>query len=199
MSISLIFIIIGVTVLVSFQGFSNHNLIDKYVYSPYLVKNRKESYRVLSHLLIHADHSHLLFNMLSLYFLGVHLENQFISIFGLVVGELNFLILYVLGGVFSTIIPFIRHQNNSYYQALGASGAVSAVIFAFIVLNPFEPLYFMLIPVLIPAYLFGLIYLGLEYFLDKKGKTGVAHDAHIGGALFGVIFMLVLLFSKILV
>mgnify|MGYP000942715496 CR=1 FL=1 len=107
-----------------------------------------------------------------------------------------FILLYLLGGVAATIIPYIRNEDNSSYRSLGASGAVSAVIFAAIIWNPTMSLGIMFFPFPIPAYIFGPIYLAIEYFSMRRGGTVVAHDAHLGGALFGILFVLLLNINK---
>jgi membrane associated rhomboid family serine protease len=191
--ISFLMIIIIVTVLVSLNAFSKSLILDKMVYSPYRVKHEKEYYRLISHMFIHADSVHLIFNMMSLYFLGSFLENELIFSFGSIGGEVHFLILYFFGGLFST---FSRNQDNFNYRALGASGAVSAVIFAAIIWNPTMKLSLLFLPIPIPAYIFGPIYLAFEYWADRRGGTGIAHDAHIGGAIFGVIYVLIINIDK---
>lgn len=193
---SFLMIIIIVTVLVSLNAFNKSRILDKMVYSPYRVKHEKEYYRLLSHMFIHADSVHLIFNMMSLYFLGSFLENELMFSFGSIGGEVHFLILYFFGGLFSTLIPFSRNQDNSNYRALGASGAVSAVIFAAIIWNPTMKLSLLFLPIPIPAYIFGPIYLAFEYWADCRGGTGIAHDAHIGGAIFGVIYVLIINIDK---
>lgn len=194
--ISFLMIIIIVTVLVSLNAFNKSLILDKMVYSPYRVKHEKEYYRLISHMFIHADSVHLIFNMMSLYFLGSFLENELMFSFGSIGGEVHFLILYFFGGLFSTLIPFSRNQDNSNYRALGASGAVSAVIFAAIIWNPTMKLSLLFLPIPIPAYIFGPIYLAFEYWADRRGGTGIAHDAHIGGAIFGVIYVLIINIDK---
>lgn len=192
------FVIIGIiiiTSLISLNLMNNEEQKEKWLFHPYRCKHNKETYRIFSHMFVHADISHLLFNMMSLYFLGSFLEEQFVFWFGVAKGELHILSIYILGGLASTIWPYIRNHENYNYRALGASGAVSAIVFAFIVLNPTQNLYFMFIPVPIPAYLFGIGYLALEYFLMKKGGTGVAHDAHIGGAILGIVYILLINFE----
>jgi membrane associated rhomboid family serine protease len=106
------------------------------------------------------------------------------------------LFLYIAGGVAATIFPYLKNQDNSSYRALGASGAVSAVIFAAILWNPTMRLGILFIPFPIPAYIFGPLYLLIEYFAMRNIKTGVAHDAHLGGALFGILFVLFLNLDK---
>ncbi len=196
MGLSFVIGIIIITVLVSLNAFNNSSLMDKMMYSAYLSKHQKEHYRMLSHLLVHSDVSHLMFNMMSLYFLGTFLEESLVLWYGIAKGELFFGLIYILGGVFATLWPYLRNQDNPNYRSLGASGAVSAVIFAAIMWQPDMKLYLFFIPIGIPAYIFGPIYLGLEYFLDKRGNSRIAHDAHIGGALFGILFILIINIDK---
>lgn len=196
MSFSLLFLIIILTVIVSLNAFKDNNLMEKLLYSPYRTKHNNEYYRILSHLLIHGDTTHLIFNMLSFYFLGSILEQQFMYEYGTVGGEVHFLLLYILGGVFATFIPYMRNQDNVHYRSLGASGAVSAVIFAAILWNPTMQLGLLFIPIPIPAYIFGPLYLAFEYWADRKGGTKIAHDAHIGGAIFGILYVLIINIDK---
>jgi membrane associated rhomboid family serine protease len=191
MSISLLTIILITTVIASLNGFSNRTLLDRWHYIPYEVKHHHAYERMFTHMLIHADVMHLAFNMMSLYFLGSFLEFQLESTYGVSGGELQLAIIYIGGGLFSTIIPYIRHQDNPNYRSLGASGAVSSVIFATIIWDPTLPLSIMILPIAIPAYIFGPLYLAFEYWADRRGGTGIAHDAHIGGALFGIIYVLI--------
>ena len=116
--------------------------------------------------------------------------------YGGIEGQLHFLILYVVGGLFATLIPYIRHHDDVSYKSLGASGAVSSVIFATILWVPDLPLNIFLIPIDIPAYIFGPMYLAFEYYQDRKGGSGIAHDAHIGGAIFGIVYVLIINFDK---
>lgn len=177
------------------------------MYIPYRCKHNNEYYRTVSHLFIHADMTHLLFNMMSLYFLGsiflsapaatyVGIEAGLMETYGFFGGQIHFLILYFLGGLFATLIPYARNQDNPHYLSLGASGAVSSVIFAAILWNPFMQLNLFFIPIGIPAYIFGPLYILFEIYMDRRGNSGVAHDAHIGGALFGVIYILIINIDK---
>ena len=194
MSFTVLVIILIVTVLVSLNAINNEELKNKLMFIPSRCKENGEGYRFISHILVHADLPHLFFNMFTLYFMGKGVEHYFIKDFGVIKGEIYFVVLYVLGGLFATLIPYARNHNNSNYRSLGASGAVSAVVFAFVIWSPMQELLVMGIPM--KAWLFGIIYLGLEFYLDKKGNTGVAHDAHIGGAIFGVIFVLIINIDK---
>jgi len=189
------------------MSFNNRATMEKLMYIPYDVKHNKNHVRIITHMLIHADWTHLLFNMMSLYFLGesflsapcdmyVGIDCGLVATYGNTGGQIHFLTLYIFGGLFSTLIPYIRHQDNSSYRSLGASGAVSAVIFAAILWNPGMSLRLFFIPIDIPAYVFGPLYLLYEYYADKRGNTGIAHDAHLGGALFGIAYVLIINIDK---
>lgn len=208
MEINVLTIIILITVITSYQGFNKPDLLDRWMFMPYRCKNNNENYRIFSHILIHADWTHLIFNMFSLYFLGQvllgHPQCQYFvngncgltEEFGEVTAQVHFLILYVLGGLFATLIPYIRQYDNPNYRALGASGAVSAVVFGSIMWAPNMELQLLFIPIPIKAYIFGPLYLLYEFYASKKGNTGIAHDAHIGGALFGIAYILIINFDK---
>jgi membrane associated rhomboid family serine protease len=193
---SLVLIIIGITVLISFSADKNPEMKERLLFDPYKIKHNSEYHRLISSIFIHADLNHLVFNMISLYFLGELFEKQLLSIYGVQLGSVQFILLYLVGGVAAEIFPYIKHQDNHYYRSLGASGAVSAVIFATIFWNPTLPLMLLFIPIPIPAYIFGPIYLAIEYFAMRKGGTNIAHDAHIGGAFFGILFVLLIDPSK---
>ena len=193
---NIVSIIIAVTVLISFQANKNPDLKQRFLYIPFQLKHNNEYYRLISHIFIHADISHLAFNMISLYFLGSTLSYYFIDYYGLQLGTSYLLILYFAGAIFASLPSFFKHQDNSAYRSLGASGAVSAVIFAAILWDPSMSLGILFIPFPIPAYIFGPIYLAVEYFSMKRGGTGIAHDAHIGGAVFGILFVLLLNINK---
>ncbi|MCE3278140.1 MAG: rhomboid family intrarane serine protease [Bacteroidetes bacterium] len=184
-------IIIGITVLVSIAAMQNETLKNKMMFNAYMIHHRKEGYRFISNGLIHADWLHLGFNMYALYMFGRGVESMYGEVYG-GKGPFFFILLYVGALVMSSLYSYEKNKNNIYYNALGASGAVSAVVFAFIVLNPTARLGFMFIPVPIPAYLFGLILLGIEHYLSRRGNTGIAHDAHFWGSIFGALFTLAL-------
>jgi len=194
--LSILFLVIGMNILISSQVFNSISWREKLILSPYLIKHDGQWYRLFSHSWIHADWQHLLFNMASLYFLGDLILNNWLDLYGDIKGTGIFLFLYIAGGVAATIFPYLKNQDNSSYRALGASGAVSAVIFAAILWNPTMRLGILFIPFPIPAYIFGPLYLLIEYFAMRNIKTGVAHDAHLGGALFGILFVLFLNLDK---
>jgi membrane associated rhomboid family serine protease len=185
------YIILAITVFISISAMDNHSLKNKLVFNAYLIHERKDWYRFFSSGLIHADWMHLGFNMLSLYMFGKAVEDAYRELFD-VKGILFFILLYVGGLAMSSLYSYERNKGNIYYNALGASGAVSSVIYAFILLAPTARLGFMFIPVPIPAYLFGFIYLGIEYYMSKRGNTGIAHDAHFWGAIYGVVLTIIL-------
>lgn len=185
------YIILAITIFVSITAMDNHALKNKMMFNAYMIHERKEWYRFFSNGLIHADWMHLGFNMFSLYMFGIGVEGAYQEIFE-AKGILFFILLYVGGLVMSSLYSYEKHKNNVYYNALGASGAVSAVIFAYIVIFPTARLGFMFIPVPIPAYLFGFIFLGIEYYLGKRGQDNIGHDAHIWGAIYGVVLTLIL-------
>jgi membrane associated rhomboid family serine protease len=209
MSINILTLIIAITVIVSMKAFNDRDMLYRMMFIPTRVEGNNEKYRFLSHIFVHADHMHLIFNMMSLYFLGslmldtpggmymddagklFQIQPGWMQHYGNLPGQVLFLVLYIAGGLFATIIPYSRNRNNSQYMSLGASGAVSAVIFASIIWNPTVKLNLFFIPIGIPAYIFGPLYIAYEIYMDKRGNTGVAHDAHLGGAIFGVIFVLI--------
>lgn len=193
---NIVTIIIAFTVLISLQADKNNKLKQRLLFIPFNLKKNNEYYRIISHIFIHADITHLAFNMISLYFLGLTLENHLLETYSLKLGSTYFLILYFAGAVFASLPSALKHQENSSYRSLGASGAVSAVIFAAIIWDPEMELYILFLPFPIPAYIFGPIYLAIEYFSMKRGGTGIAHDAHLGGALFGILFILLLNIQK---
>lgn len=188
MSITVIIIII--TVLVSLSAFRNEKIMNDLIFYPPAVSNNNQYYRFITCGFIHADYGHLLFNMISFYFFGQFVENAFEYIFGMA-GKLLYLLMYVLALIASLLPTYFKNRDNHYYRSLGASGAVSAVIFAGILLDPANKIYLMFIPVGIPGFVFGPLYLLISAWLDRKGSDNINHSAHIWGALFGIAFMIV--------
>jgi membrane associated rhomboid family serine protease len=197
MGFNILTLILIITVLISMQAMQNAELKERWMYSPYLVKHNHQGYRIFSHIWIHADVAHLFFNMFSLYALGGMLEMELMYEYGRVKGELHFAIIYLLGGLFATLIPYIRNHENPAYRSIGASGAVSAIVFAAILWRPEMELQIIFIPISFKAYWFGLFYLAYEVYMDKRGNTGIAHDAHIGGAILGIFYILLINFGKL--
>ena len=191
MGIGITEMIVALTCLISWQALNNESFKNQCLFIPYNVKHSNEYYRLLSHVLVHADFAHLAFNMISMFYLGKYLEIELAYEYGNL-GLYYFVILYLLGGLAATILPYYRNSNNSMYRSLGASGAVSAVVFATIMWSPQLELMLLFIPIPIKAYILGPIYLAVEYYSMRRGGSGIAHDAHIGGALFGILFVLLI-------
>ena len=189
MEISITLIIIIATSIISFIAFNNHKLLDQFIFYPPAVR-RGQIYRFFSCGLIHADWGHLIFNMISLYLFGEAVESKFIEAFG-PLGKLVYLGMYVLALAASVIPTYINNKDNYHYRSLGASGAVSAVIFAGILFSPLTQLGLFFIPIYVAGFLFGIIYLFVSGWLDKRGGGNINHSAHIFGALFGVGFTII--------
>lgn len=191
MSLSITLIIIIITALVSISGFNNQKLVDDLIFYPPAITRHRQWYRFFTCGFIHADIPHLLFNMLSLYLFGELLEKEFMLIFGQW-GKAYYLLMYVLA-LFVCLLPtFARHKDDYYYRSLGASGAVSAVVFATILINPLIRMGFFFIPPIIPGYIFGALYLILSSYLERRGADNINHSAHIWGALFGIAYVVAL-------
>ncbi|MDR2909772.1 MAG: rhomboid family intramembrane serine protease [Bacteroidales bacterium] len=182
--------IIGITTLVSYIAFQNTGLMEKLRFNAAKIIQDKEYYRLVTHAFIHANWSHLTVNMLVLYFFGPVIENYLNYNFG-IKANLFYIFLYFGGILISNIQSLIKHRNNYYYNAVGASGAVSAVLFAFIFFDPLQKiLVFFVLP--IPGILFAVIYLIYSYQMSKRDNDNIAHEAHLLGALFGFIFPVLL-------
>jgi membrane associated rhomboid family serine protease len=182
------YILIAINVLVSISAFSNKQLFDKLKYTPYLVRNNNEWHRLVSHAFLHANYTHLFVNMFVLYSFGTAVEFLFERHFDNW-GVLLFLLLYVGGFLMAGFPALKKHGDNPYYHAVGASGAVASILFAFILMSPVSLLgLFLVIP--IPAFVFGILYMWYETKMQNK-NDGIAHDAHITGAIFGFTLPLV--------
>lgn len=189
------YILMGLTILISIMGFNNPQLIDKFSFKPSEIKQNRAYYRIFTHIFFHADSMHLLFNMMSFFFIGKYTEYVLVYHFGFQIGILHYLILYFGGATVGTLYSFYKNKDNKYYQSIGASGAVSSVIFGFILWEPnVEFLFFFAIPM--KAFVFGFMYLAIEYFSMKRAKGRIAHDVHIFSALFGVVYVLSINFEK---
>lgn len=183
------YLIIAITVLVSVLCFSNRNLFGRLTYSPFGIKYNKEGYRFFSYALVHADFIHLLVNMFVLYSFGRVVEYFYSGLFG-PKGYLYFALLYIGGIVLSVTPAYGKHKDDPSYSAVGASGAVSAVVFASIIFNPLAPIGILFIPFSFPAIIFGTLYLIYSGYMTGKSVDNVGHDAHFWGAIFGILFTL---------
>jgi membrane associated rhomboid family serine protease len=184
-------IIVIITVIVSIIAFNNRDVFRRLAFNAYDIRHFKNTYRFLSYALIHADWMHLLINMLVLYSFGRIVEEYYGMYFGLK-GVLYYILLYVGGTALSTLPSYGKHKDDYTYTAVGASGAVSAVVFASIIFAPLSKIYLFPIPIGIPAILFGILYLFYSAYMGKKNIDNVGHDAHFWGAIFGFVFTIVL-------
>ena len=188
--ITLTISIILLTSLISFTAFSNQKVLDDLIFYPPAITNRNQWYRFITSGLIHADIMHLVFNMYSFYLFGDLVEKTFVQIFG-ESGKVIYIVLYVVSLVVCLLPTYFNNQNNYHYRSLGASGAVSAVIFAGIFLYPTMGMGIFPIPFHIPGFVFGPLYLILSAYLAKKGRGNINHSANIWGALFGIVFVII--------
>ncbi len=183
------YIIIAATALVSILAFQNAELMDKLKFNAYKIKHDKQTFRFFTYGFVHAGWMHLIVNMFVLWSFGEIVENFLSQHFGYK-GELYFILLYVAGLIFSTLVDFRRNKDNIYYNAVGASGAVSAVVFASILIYPGGSIFVFPIPIPIPSWLFGILYLAYSAYMAKRGTDNVGHTAHFWGAVVGVVFIL---------
>lgn len=177
-------------VIFSLIGFSNAGFVDKTIMWPYRVARENQYFRFISSGFLHADWMHLVFNMFTFFFFGIGLE-YYLKEYGLG-GNLAYLALYFLGLVVSDIPSYIKHKNDYNYRSLGASGAVSAVVFATIVFNPWSTIRLYGF-IRMSAAVFAVLYILYCVYMGKKNQDNVNHDAHLWGSLFGLAFILVLI------
>lgn len=179
-------VIFAVTILISLIAFSNDQIYDKFILQPYNVSRGQYVYTLLTSGFIHADYMHLFFNMLTYYFFAFRLETP------AMLGHWEFALLYILSMVLADLPTVSKHKNDFWYRSLGASGAVSAVVFSYILFLPLDGLYIMFIPIPIPAVIFGILYLVYCSYASKRGLGNINHDAHFFGALSGVLITIIL-------
>jgi membrane associated rhomboid family serine protease len=177
--------IIILTSIISVLSFSNRRLLDALIFWPPAISMQHQYYRFITCGLVHADFMHLAFNMFTLYFFGRALENYYMGILGL--QHYYYTLLYLTALIVANIPSYLKQRDNYNYRSLGASGAVCAVMFAFIMISPWETLYiFARIP--IPAIVYAVLFLGYTIYMSRRGGDNVNHDAHLWGALYGVVF-----------
>ena len=186
MELSSTIIVIAVTVAVSLLAMNNEKLLDRLIFWPPAVARGGEYQRLVTYGFIHADGAHLLFNMITLYFFGRVVE----SLITAKLGPLGFYIFYLVALIVSILPSYYRHREDSRYRSLGASGAVSAVLFAFILLQPWAMIFVFFIPM--PAILYAVIYVAYTLWADRQGRDSINHSAHLWGGAFGVAAILVI-------
>lgn len=177
-------VIILITCLISWLAFKDNRWFTELILWPPAIKRGKQYYRLISYGFIHADLSHLLFNMITLYFFGSLIE-QFVSSY---IGVFGFVAFYLSAIVVSILPTYIKNVNNPEYRSLGASGAVSAVLFAFVLLQPWTTILVFFIPC--PAIIYAVLYIAYSIYMDRKGSDNINHSAHLWGAAYGVLFLL---------
>jgi membrane associated rhomboid family serine protease len=178
-------VIFAITIAVSLIAFSNENLLRNLMLHPYSVARGERVYTVITSGLIHRDWTHLLFNMMSFYFFAFILEANYL-------GHWQFALLYICSLVLSDLPTVSRYKDSPMYYSLGASGAISAVLFSFILFNPTTRLGLLFIPIPIPAWLFGGVYLAYCIYASKQSRDSINHDAHFFGAISGVMITILL-------
>jgi membrane associated rhomboid family serine protease len=178
-------IIIAITCVVSLRALSDRQFLQKLWFEPFVVNVRREWHRFFTQGFVHASQMHLFVNMFVLFMFGSNVENLF--------GDLRpgsaplaYVVLYLGGVVFGALPGYRKHVHDPNYRSVGASGATSAVLFAYILMMPTNEVGLMFLPGIgIPGWLFGIAYLTYEWYQDKRGGDNVAHDAHFYGAVFG--------------
>lgn len=183
MELSVTIIIIAITIGTSLFAWNRPHILQKWLFNPYAVNTRNEYHRFITSGFIHQGYMHLFFNMFTLYFFGAIIEQVF--------GYVFFLVLYLVGIIISDIPTYFKHKNNPGYNALGASGGVSAVLFSSILINPTANLYlFAILP--IPGFILGALFIIYSIQRGKHGNDNINHDAHLYGALFGIALTILL-------
>lgn len=186
-------IIILFTVLLSIRAFKDNALMSNLIFHPPAVR-QGGWHRLFTYGVVHADYPHLIFNMFTLYFFGMDIERACKSALGESAGSVCYILLYLSALLVSILPTYFKHKDNASYYGLGASGAVSAVIFAYMLVNPMNFMGILFIPIFLPAFLFGIIFLLISLALDKKQTGGINHSAHITGGIYGILYMVVIFF-----
>ena len=179
-------VLIAVTCLVSWMAFNNRALADRLILWPPAIDRHRQYDRLVTYGFIHADFMHLLFNMITLFFFGPLIEQLMAQL----VGVWAFPLFYVSALVVSILPTYLKNQRNPNYLSLGTLGGVSAVLFAFVLVAPWELIFVFFIP--LPAVLFAVLYVGYSLWMDRRGGDRINHSAHLAGAAYGVLFMLIM-------
>lgn len=191
MDLSLTTILIGITAVTSILAFNRHAMLDRWMFMPYRIKNRGQWDRFILSGFIHKDYMHLLFNMFTFYFFGGVVEMFLRYKFGVITGGALFVVFYLLGIIISDIPTYKKYQKDSHYRALGASGGTAATVFASIVIMPLSDICLFAI-ICLPGFILGVLFLIYSYVKGKEGQDNINHDAHLYGAIFGILFILIL-------
>lgn len=189
MSITIYLIIANV--LFSYYTWQNPSAYHKYIFNPYHTIRENQWYRLITSGFMHADWGHLAFNMFTLYFFGDIVQYVCNAHLGSM-GNLAYIGFYLVALIVSDLPTLQKHKDHVMYNSLGASGAVSAVVFFSIMFQPMQKLYLMFIPIGIPGFIFGFFYLLYSYYQGKRGADHINHDAHLYGALSGILFAIII-------
>ena len=192
MVLSITLILVIITCIISISGFSQQKVVDDMIFYPPAITRRNQYYRFITHGFVHADGIHLAFNMLAFYSFGEGLETvfKFSCVFGKM-ANVYYLLLYFTALIVASLPDYFKYRDSYHFRSLGASGAVSAVVFSMIIFFPQSPIGLLFLPLQIPGYIFAIIYLGITVYLDKRGGSRINHSAHFWGAAYGVVFTLV--------
>jgi membrane associated rhomboid family serine protease len=174
-------VIIAITTIVSFLAFNNSRVMNDLILWPPAITRQREYYRLVTYGVVHADISHLLFNMFTLFFFGRAMEPFYTQM----LGSLGFALFYIGGLVVSILPTYLKNRANPNYRSLGASGAVSAVLFAYILIAPWQQIIVLVIPM--PAIVYAVLYTVYSIYMDRRGQGNVNHSAHLWGAAYGVL------------
>ena len=189
MNFSLTIVIVAITVLVSWRAFNDRALYDRLILWPPAIERGKQYDRLLTHGFIHTNWMHLLFNMITLWSFGTAVEREFSGM----ITPVGYLLFYLSAIVVAILPTYLRHRHDAQYASLGASGGVSAVLFAFILFDPWSTLIIFPIPVPIPAILFAVLYVVYSIWMDRQGLGNKKnHSAHLWGAGYGLLFTVLL-------
>ncbi len=183
-------LLIAINILFSLGGFSNSGFMDRMILWPYAIKRKNQYYRMITSGFLHADYIHLFFNMFTLFFFGRNVEMIF-SVYGLG-GKFAYLLLYITALIASDLPTHLKEKDNYHYRALGASGAVSAVVFSAIVFDPWSAIY-LFGAIKISALIYAVLFIWYCIYMGKQNRDNVNHDAHLWGAIYGLAFTVILI------
>lgn len=185
--------IILISGIMSYLAEENQHYKSRWLVSPYFIKHKQQYYRMISGGFIHQGYLHFGINMYVFFMFGQPLEHQFAILFGNELGMILYASLYLLGIIFANLLSLYKYQNTPNYAALGASGAVSAVVFSMIMFNPLQGIGIIFIPnFFIPGFIFATLYLLYSSLMANRGQDNVDHGAHFMGAIFGFLFTVII-------
>lgn len=188
---------LAIIVIFSLYCFNDRSAMYKYLFHPYSIYHNREHYRFLTHAFIHGDYMHLLFNCLALYSFGLQLENSFFGNperFDPRIGKVLYILLFTGGIYAASFTEYFRNKNNKNYTSLGASGAISSIMFCYIMVSPVKNIYLFFFPM--QGWIAGILLLGVSYYLIRRKRTtsysdNISHESHFWGALFGIAFIMI--------